>query len=147
MMSILPWQPVGATSPKSGTGSLVLTAVSSDVEEETSLDFDDEVEKDVEVEKGVEVDEDVEVVALLVPTSPLTLANDVGSAGTAAPQPARQSVTTRPAWRDIAHEANSLFRGRATRLTQVFAFTVAPRGTLNISASLGGARVAGFVVS
>ena len=57
MMSILPWQPTGATSPKSGMGSPVLAAVSSEVDEETSLEVDGAVELEVVV---VVVDDDVD---------------------------------------------------------------------------------------
>ena len=59
MMSILPLQPAGAPSPKSGIGSLVLTAVSGEVEvEEASLEVDDDVELKVVAVVVDDVDDD-----------------------------------------------------------------------------------------
>lgn len=61
MMSILPLQPAGAPSPKSGIGSLVLTAASREVEDETSFDVDDDVEPKVVAVVVDEVDDDEDV--------------------------------------------------------------------------------------
>ncbi|MCY1012748.1 hypothetical protein OV079_45885 [Nannocystis pusilla] len=81
MMSIFPWQPSGATSPKSGaTLPLLLLTTASLVD--VDVDTSPEPEVVVGVVVLVVVLDEVEVVALVVSTSLLALPNGVAS-GTA----------------------------------------------------------------
>ncbi|PCC72359.1 hypothetical protein SAMN02745121_01562 [Nannocystis exedens] len=102
MMSTFPWQPSGATAPKSGGAAPLLllpptTASLVEVDVDTSV----AVAVDVDVDEDV-VLVDVPVDVLVVATSLLALPNGTPS-GAAAWQPTKQRVvTTNPARRDIA---------------------------------------------